>query len=423
MNIDMDRIILHCDANNFFASVELKNNPDLKDKPVAVAGDPELRHGIILAKNELAKKYNIKTGDTILEAKKKCNDIIFVPPHYNEYIDISKKIFKIYSSYTDLVESFGIDECWLDITNSIKLFGSVNNIAHSIKNRIKDELGITISIGISFSKIFAKLGSDLAKSDDIMHINRDNYKDIIWPLPVSSLLMVGKKTNNALKKLNIQTIGDLALANERFLTYYLKSNGTILKNAANGIDKTPSVKPYNQVDLPKSIGHSTTLKRDISQFNEIRAVMLALSEMVFLRMRHHSLTGNGVALLIKYSDFSTITRNMSFENSILNSVDIYENAIKIFEKNNLIAIRTPIREIGISIFNLKHSETEYQSNYFYDLNQKLKRNELENSIEKIRTKYGYRSIQNGIISCQNDLCENLIPQEFIAFKKIVIEDI
>ena len=235
--------------------------------------------------------------------------------------------------------------------------------------------------------------------------------------------MVGKKTNDVLKKLNIQTIGDLALANEKFLTYYLKSNGTILKNAAYGIDKNPSVKPYNQVDPPKSIGHSTTLKRDISQLNEIRAVMLALSEMVFLRMRPHSLTGNGVTLLIKYSDFSTITRNVSFENSILNSVDIYENAIKIFEKNNLITIRTPIREIGISIFNLKHSETEYQSNYLYDLNQKLKRNELESSIEKIRTKYGYHSIQNGIISCQNDLCENLIPQEFIAFKKIVIEDI
>lgn len=216
----MSKIILHSDLNNFYASVECRDNPKLRNKPVAVSGKPENRHGVVLAKNMLARQMGVKTGDAVWEARQKCPDIIFVPPRFDRYIEISKQVRNIYYEYTDLIEPFGIDECWLDVTQSMKLFSSVYDIAEEIRSRVKSEIGITVSIGISFNKIFAKLGSDMKKPDAVTEISQSNFKTSVWPLPVNNLLYAGKATTKKLEKLNIITIGDLANAKVQFTRDY-----------------------------------------------------------------------------------------------------------------------------------------------------------------------------------------------------------
>ena len=227
-----DRIILHCDFNNFFASVSLLSNPTLKNLPVAICGDKENRHGIVLAKNEIAKKFGVKTAEPIFEAKAKCPELITLPPMYSEYEKFSKMGLKIYSRYTDMIEPFSIDECWLDATGSTVLFGNGEQIAEKIRNDIKRELGITVSIGVSFNKVFAKLASDMKKPDAVTVISRENFKDKIWPLPISDMLFVGKRTCEKLKSSGINTIGDLTFCDDLTLKRMLGKNGIELKKYA-----------------------------------------------------------------------------------------------------------------------------------------------------------------------------------------------
>lgn len=235
----MDRVILHSDMNSFYASVEIMLNPELRNKPVAVGGSTEERHGIILTKNQIAKKYGIKTGMVNWEAKLLCPDLVIITPHYEQYIKYSKMAREIYSRYTDKIEPFGMDECWLDMTESTELFGNGFDIANNIRKTIKSELGLTVSIGVSFNKIFAKLGSDMKKPDAITVINRENYKDKVWNLPVEDLFYVGPATKRKLNSIGVQTIGNLAKFPVNILKDKLGKNGIMLSAYANGADTSP----------------------------------------------------------------------------------------------------------------------------------------------------------------------------------------
>jgi len=258
----MGRTILHCDMNNFYASVECMLNMKLKDKPVAVGGDVENRHGIILAKNYHAKKYGIQTGEALWQAQQKCRDLIIVPPHYEEYLKYSKLAREIYAQYTDQIEPYGMDECWLDVSGSRNISGSGEEIANKLRKQMYFELGLTISVGVSFNKIFAKLGSDMKKPDATTVIPEDTFREKIWHLPASDMLGVGRATEKVLNSYCINTIGDLAHAPRELLKRRLGKCGEMIIDYANGLDHS-RVAPFDY-ELPiKSVGHGITTKEDL----------------------------------------------------------------------------------------------------------------------------------------------------------------
>ena len=302
----MERIILHSDMNNFYASVECLYNPDLRGKPVAVAGDPEARHGIVLAKNEEAKRFGVQTGDPLWMAKQKCPDIVFTPPHYDRYMQFSAAARKIYGEYTDQVEPYGLDECWLDVTGSMKLFGDGKTIADELRHRIRQELGVTVSVGVSYNKIFAKLGSDMKKPDATTVITSERFKEIVWPLPVSDLLYVGRATHQKLKRYYIKTIGDLAAADRRFLQCLLGQNGLMLWKFANGLDTSP-VSNIGAKSLIKSIGNSTTAPRDLVTDEDIKITLYVLCESVSARMREYGFVCDTVQLGVRDNELQSWT--------------------------------------------------------------------------------------------------------------------
>jgi len=282
--MERERVILHSDLNNFFASVEIALNPSLAGKPLIVCGDPKERHGIVLAKNEEAKKYGIKTAETVYSALKKCPDVQMVGSHYHEYKRYSERVMAIYGRYTDVIEACSIDECSLDMTESTLLFGDGRTIAERIRKEVKEELGVTVSIGVSFNKVFAKLASELKKPDAVTEITRENYQRVVWCLPVGDLLFVGKATAESLRKLGIRTIGDLALAEEELLGRVLGKRGRQLRIYARGEDKEPVRALKDKEDL-KSVGNSTTLAKDITDREEIKRWFYAIAESVAGRLR------------------------------------------------------------------------------------------------------------------------------------------
>ncbi|MBR3936302.1 MAG: DNA polymerase IV, partial [Bacteroidaceae bacterium] len=294
------RAILHSDMNSFYASVEMMLNPALKGKPVAVCGSTEERHGIVLAKSDLAKKAGVKTGMVNWEARRLCPGLIVVPPQYDQYLKYSKLAHNIYQRYTNLVEPFGMDECWLDVTGS-GVYGSGMEIAQAIRQTTKDELGLTVSIGVSFNKIFAKLGSDMKKPDAITEIREHDFKERIWPLDASELLYVGRATDAKLAKYGIRTIGDLANTSPDTLRYMLGVNGLKLWRYANGTD-TSRVMPYDYVSPVKSVGHGITCTADLVTPEEVYRVMLELSQDIGHRLRVHELMACGVQIYIRSND-------------------------------------------------------------------------------------------------------------------------
>lgn len=258
----MDRVIIHSDANCFYASVEMLYHPEFAGKPLAVGGDPEARHGIVLTANYIAKKHGVKTGMALWQARQACPDVIFVPPRMDLYLKFSSMLREIYGEYTDKIEPYGCDEAWLDVSDSSSLKGDGQKIAKEISARVKKELGITVSEGISWNKIYAKLGSDYKKPDAITEFNRENYKSLIWKLPVSDLLYVGRSTNRTLSKYGIHTIGDLACTDPDFLMKQFGKMGLVIHSFANGWDESP-VAPEGYSAPIKSIGNSTTTPRDL----------------------------------------------------------------------------------------------------------------------------------------------------------------
>ena len=297
----MERAILHSDLNSFYASVEMMLDPSLRGKAVAVCGSTEERHGIVLAKSELAKKSGVKTGMVNWEARQLCRDLIVVPPQYDQYLKYSKLTQAIYQRYTDLVEPFGMDECWLDVTGSQGIFGSPMEIAENIRCTVREELGLTVSIGVSFNKIYAKLGSDMKKPDAITEIRRDTYKEQVWPLNVDEMIYCGRATTAKLAKYGIHTIGQLAAADPKFLKHLLGVNGLALWSYANGTDQS-RVMHKDFVSPVKSIGHGITCVADLENEGEVKKVIYELSQDISHRLRIHELAARTVQVYIRGND-------------------------------------------------------------------------------------------------------------------------
>ncbi len=391
-----DRYILHCDCNGFFASVELLSYPELWDKPVAVGGDSETRHGIVLAKNEAAKKYGIKTAETLWQARKKCPDLIVLPPHHDRYSHYSKIINGIYTQYTDLVEPFGIDESWLDVTNTYMLFAdSPQQLADGLRQRIKFETGLTISVGVSFNKILAKLGSDYKKPDATTVIDRDNYKDIVYPLSVGDLIYVGKSTQNALAEMGVKTIGQLAQIPLKTLEERFGKHGTDLYKYANGLEDSPVSSYYAEKDV-KSIGSGNTFGKNLNTMDEIKPALLRLSEDVGTRLRRRGMYANGVQLTIRYPDFHTFTRQCKIPSTDITN-DIYKRALKLFIDNR--NPRIAIRALTVTAIDLEKEKRVAQMSLFdTGADKKREKNEkLQATIDRIRDKYGNASVQSATV--------------------------
>ena len=393
----MDRVILHCDCNGFFASVEAAIDPELKNVPMAVGGSVEERHGIILAKNELAKKYNIQTAETIFSAKKKCPDLVIVPPHHDLYEEYSRRVNEIYLQYTDLVEKFGIDESWLDVTGSQKLFGTGEEIASILRKRIREEIGITISVGVSFNKVYAKLGSDYKKPDATTIISRENYKDIVFPLPANDLLFVGKRTNEVLRKLGIKTIGDIASSDEEKIKMLLGKTGETIHRYARGDDNSP-VDPHVN-DEVKSVGNGMTFRRDLCGEQDIMCGISHLSESIAARMRKQGVKCTVVQVTIKDPDLVSIQRQEKLERATNLAREITEKAMKIVRHSwNM---KKPIRMLTVTGSSIVPEGTAEQISFF-DEATTPKRENLEKTLDKIRDKYGKNSVKNANI-INNDL--------------------
>lgn len=402
----MERVILHCDMNNFFANVECLHHPELRDKPVAVCGDAELRHGIVLAKNYIAKGYGIKTGDVIWEAKQKCGTLIVLTVNIPLYLRFSKLARKIYERYTDKIESFGIDECWLDVTESIKLFGSGKKIADEIREAIKFELGCTASIGVSWNKIFAKLGSDMRKPDATTLITRENYKDTIFKLPAGELLYVGRATNAKLKKYGINTIGDIANTDVKFLRERLGKCGEYLWIFANGLDQSP-VSLNDEESIIKSVGNSTTAARDLRSYDDINMMVTVMAESVAVRLREQWLKGQVVSLHLRDKDLVWWGKQIKIKEPTFNSGEIIKTAMALYKE--YYNQSNPIRSVSVQVSDLSSADSPYQLNMFMSERRRHKAEQLEFTIDSIRARFGHKSILRANLY-QDKALTNLNPK-------------
>ena len=388
-----DRAILHCDANSFFASVEMALNPALKSVPMAVCGNEAERHGIVLAKNELAKKIGIVTAETVHSARRKCKELVICEPHHALYFEYSKKLNAIYSDYTDLIEPFGIDESWLDVTKSSYL-GTPLEIAEKIRLRVKRELGITVSIGVSFNKVFAKLGSDYKKPDAITVISRDNFKSLVYPLAVESLLFVGNKTRESLNSIGIRTVGDLAHASDSLIESRLGKSGIMLLSFARGEDSSPVSTESEEL---KSVSNGYTFTHDITSIDDFLAAIDYLSIDIGKRLRSHRLMCQGVSLVLKDCNLRTYQRQRPLASPTNDSRAVAELAAKILEDEN----RTyPVRAITVCAINLVSEDFATDQLDFFsegkeEASDRAERREV--ALDEIRRKFGKDSILNASI--------------------------
>lgn len=383
----MKKTILHCDLNCFFASVEMLYHPEYRNVPMAVAGDKENRHGIILAKNVPAKQNGVKTAETIGDAQKKCPDLILVKPDYPSYEYFSQKVRDLYYEYTDRIEPFGVDECWLDITASISYFGSVEKIVTDLLYRVKNEIGLTLSIGVSFSKVYAKLGSDMAKEDSAYYI--DSLDDIRF-LSVSKLLFVGAHTAETLKIHGISTIGQLADSSPSYLKTILGKSGLTLYRYANGIDEN-SIGIFEQKkEDVKSISNSLTSPKDLCDLDDVRIVLTILSQNIASRLRKKGLYYRTVHLFVRTNKLKVRTFQVSLkENSDL-AKEIYDHALALFEEHCDFSI--PYRSIGAAVSHLSENKDCFQTSFFESSSYSLKERKQEMAMEEIRRRFGKDSI-------------------------------
>lgn len=387
-----DRCILHIDMNNFFATVECRGREDLIGKPVAVGGDAEARHGIILAKNYEAKSYGVRTGESILEARRKCPQLVILPPHYDEYVKVSRAARRIYSNYTDLIESFGIDECWIDVSDSEYLFGSGVRIADEIRERVKSELGVTVSVGVSFNKIFAKLGSDLKKPDATTLISRENFKTLVWSLPVEDLLFVGRSTKRRLNTLGIFSIGELANADPDMLSRFLGKNGLMLQNFALGRDSAPVLQKDTFYTV-KSVGNSTTTPRDISTLREAEIVFAVLCESVAVRLRREAKKCQTVSISVRSSDLSWCSKQCHVEPTY-SEREIYRAAMDLYGS---VKRGGGVRSLGVCGSDLCPEKDEQISIFDGETIGRARLEVLEKTADSIRNRFGKYAIRRGLM--------------------------
>ena len=395
------RYILHSDLNNFYASVECLYNPQIKDKAVVVVGDAEKRHGIVLAKNYIAKKYGIKTGDTIYTAKTKCREeLVCVTAHFDRYMKISKMVKDMYRSVTPLVESFGIDEAWLDITSKVHNWDEAYALADKLRADVLKEFGVTVSVGVSYNKVFAKLGSDLHKPNAATLISDTNYKQLLYKLPCEDLLYVGRATKEKLHKNNIFTIGDLAQADTNFLRLTFGKSGESLHKFACGLDDSPVV-PDGEGEKIKSVGNSTTCPRDLKTVEEVKAIIYVLAEHVAMRLRKVGMYCKGVSLGIRDDTLEWFEKQSTLLSATNVASDITSECIKLFRESYV--WNHNVRAVGVRAINL--TEGDIQCNLFDSIEKQEKRLKLEKTVENLRSKYGYDIIKRGNIAEDSDFDE------------------
>lgn len=386
-----DRVILHADCNSYFASVESIDHPEYKLVPMAVCGDPELRHGIILAKNELAKAYHIQTAETIYSAKKKCPDLLLVPAHHEKYVAVCERINAIYEGYTDLVERFSIDESFLDVTGSRHLFGSGREIADTLRRRIREEIGVTVSVGVSFNKTFAKMGSDYKKPDATTVISRDNYRELLWPLPIGELLFVGKSGAAVLQDHGILTIGDLAEADPRSLSAFLGKMGLHLQRSARGEDLSP-VLPTGYEEQPKSISHNVTFDHDLVDPSEIMAGLTLISDQVGTRLRRKKLFASVVQIQIKDTSLKVTNRQKKLDEYTCSTRLIRGTAADLLRENW--PAGKPIRMLSVGVTGLSLDGAQ-QLSMFTDTSVADRARRLDDAVDSIRSKFGKEAVRFG----------------------------
>ncbi|MCR5654389.1 MAG: DNA polymerase IV [Lachnospiraceae bacterium] len=388
----MDRAILHVDMNAYYASVEELHHPEFAGRPLAVGGDPEARHGIVLTANYPAKRLGVKTGMALWQARKACPTVIFVPPRMDLYLRFSRLARDIYREYTDLVEPFGIDESWLDVTQSLSCKGSALSIAEEIRARVRHELGLTVSIGVSFNKIFAKFGSDYKKPDAVTTITRENYKDIVWRAPAEDLLYVGRATIRKLHTLGIHTVGDIATAEPDLLLSQFGKMGLVLWSFANGTDASP-VSPYEAESPIKSIGNSTTTPRDLTDENDVRLVLLLLSESVAARLRENHFVGRLVGIYVRDNELCSFTRQKKISIPTNISEEIADYATDLFRQNY--AWERPIRSLGVRVGQLQPDAYCYQMDLFTDEVLREKQLKVDIAVDGLRNRFGHDCILRG----------------------------
>lgn len=408
----MERIVLHSDLNNFYASVERTLNPSLIGLPLAVCGNEEERRGIVLAKSEEAKRFKIKTGDTVWQAKKKCPDLVVVRPHFDKYMEYSRKVRAIYARYTDLIENYGIDECWLDVTKFTKVFpdydgekytevdgekhfsdGFLRHIGDTIRFAVKSELNLTVSVGVSFNKVYAKLGSDLKKPDGTTVISILNYKKVVFPLPISDLLMVGGATKAKLTGMGYDTIGKLAGAEDKRVINALGKFGQTLLVYARGEDDAP-VRPAGEDRELKSIGNSMTCVKDLTSLNDIERTLYILSESVAARLRESGLgLADTIHLWVRDSNLTSFSVQKKVRHTCLCG-EIAKHALDLFCERF-----TPpysVRALGVTVSGFDGEAS--QLTFDEAAGDYLKREKVERCVDEIRKKHGYASLQRGIVA-------------------------
>lgn len=388
------RTILHSDINSCYATIEHLHHPELSGKPIAVGGDPEARHGIVLTADYMAKKRGVKTGMALWQAKQVCPEITFISPRMDLYLRFSRMAHEIYGEYTDLQEPYGIDESWLDVTASASIKGDGYTIAEEISNRMKSELGITVSIGVSFNKIFAKLGSDYKKPDAITTMYQDEFKSKAWKLPASDLLYVGRSTNQKLCRLGIKTIGDLAEIDESILQSQLGKMGSILWAFANGYDDSP-VKVENTRAPIKSVGNSTTTPRDLENDEDVKIVLYILAESVATRLRENGFKCRVVEISVRDNELLSFTRQHKISNATNITKEIAEEAYRIFKESY--NWRKPIRSLGVRGADLVNDNYWEQIDLFSSVELREKQEKMDQTVDDIRRRFGFYSVQRGLM--------------------------
>lgn len=395
------RTILHSDLNSCYASIEVLHHPELRGKPVAVGGDVEKRHGIILAKTPEARRFGVRTGEALWQAREKCPGLIIVPPHYDLYWRFSQAARAIYRDYTDQVEPFGLDEAWLDVTGSRGLFGAGEQIAQEIRRRVKEELGITVSVGVSYNKIFAKLGSDYQKPDAVTVISQENFRDIAWPLPASELLYVGPATKRKLDRYCIHTIGDLARTSPRFLTDRLGKMGRVIHTFANGWDITP-VARAGEEQVIKSVGNGITAVRDLKSEEDVRMIFYLLGESVAERLRELGFLCRTVQIGLRDFCLTQIERQMPLDNPTALSGDLVAAAMALVRRGH--DWRTALRSVSLRACDLVAADTACrQLSLYEDPLRREKRERLEKTVDDLRRRYGRRCIRRAVLDTDREL--------------------
>lgn len=395
-----NRAILHSDANCFYASCEMVLQPELRGKAVAVCGNTEERHGIVLAKSEKAKRAGITTGMPNWEALKKCPDLVIVPPRFEYYAQFSKLLHGIYERYTDYIEPFGLDECWLDVTDNIK---APMEIAEEIRQAVKDELGLTVSIGVSFNKVFAKLGSDMKKPDAITEITPENFKQLVWRLPCSELLYCGRQTTLQLEKLAVHTIGDLAALPLDYIEKKFGKNGHSLWHFANGLDES-RVAHMNHYEPPKSVGHGVTCVENLDNYEEANKVIVSLCQDIGYKLRKEHLSASGVALTVKDKHLVCQTYQAKLQSPTQDELTISKAAYELLTNNY--TFREKIRALTVTAINLSDESAPIQAMLLYDYGADEKRSKLNTALDDLKNTFGKEIIKPAVILDESKMPKN-----------------